>query len=140
MENILSTKNVMEFVNKQIFNINWDNKLPIFETRNSNFEKSLKDDKSIGIIIDNGSYECRAGWSNCAEPNLRFKSIVAKPKVQLKHGDHHEFLVGNDILSYEQGKLHKKSPFERNIVTHFGTQEHIFDHVFSSLSKIHKFY
>lgn len=135
MENILTTKNIIDYIDKQIFDINWDNKYPIYETKNLNFDPSSKDDTNVGIIIDNGSYECRAGWSTCEAPNLRFKSIVAKPKVQQKH-EHHEFLVGNDILSYEQGKLNKKSPFEKNLVTHFGTQEHILDHVFSTLGKI----
>jgi actin-related protein 5 len=133
MENILTTKNVMDFVDKKIFKINWDNKYPIYETKNFDLYSSSNNDSNIGLVIDNGSYECRAGWSTNDEPNLRFKSIVAKPKVQLKH-EHNEFLVGNEILSYEQGKLHKKSPFEKNIVTHFGTQEHILDHAFSTLS------
>ena len=43
------------------------------------------------------------------------------------------FVVGNKIFDYEQGKIHKKSPFEKNIIAHFGTQEHIFDHIFSHL-------
>jgi len=134
MENLLSTKNVIQFIDKQIFNINWDNKNVVYETNNLNVNSPVIETESVGIVIDNGSYECRAGWSTSDEPNLRFKSIVGKPKVQVKHGEN-EFLVGNNILSYEQGKLHKKSPFEKNIVTHFGTQEHILDHVFTTLSK-----
>ena len=67
-------------------------------------------------------------------PNLRIKSLVAKPKIPTKQNDH-SFLVGNDILSIEQGKLNKKSPFDKNLITHFGTQEHILDYIFASLSK-----
>ena len=123
----------MEKVNKQIFNINWDSKLPNYETKNINYDTNKDFDNNIGIIIDNGSYECRAGWSFSSEPNIRFRSIVGKPKVQAK-GQEHLFLVGNEMLSIDQGKLHKKSPFEKNYVTHFGTQEHLLDHIFSNLN------
>ena len=107
---------------------------PNFES--FNFKKENLDtnliNNEIGIIIDNGSYECRAGWSICQEPNLRFRSLVAKPK--LNDSTLSSFVVGNKIFEFEQGKIHKKSPFEKNIVTHFGTQEHIFDHIFSNLN------
>jgi actin-related protein 5 len=122
-----------ENINKLIFNINWDNKNPIFETSNfTGVGNNMTQDKNVGIVIDNGSYECRAGWSICEEPNLRFKNFVAKPKVQNKNQPH-VFLVGNEILSYEQGKLNRKSPFDKNIVTHFGTQEHVLDYIFTNL-------
>lgn len=42
---------------------------------------SLKDKPTI--IIDNGSYECKAGWSFEDDPFLRFKNIVAKPKTNV---------------------------------------------------------
>jgi len=121
--------------NQKIFNINWDNTKPIYEKRDMNYDINKTFDSSIGIIIDNGSYECKAGWSCFENPNLSIKTIVAKPKVQNKNSSE-TFLVGNNILLYEQGKLNKKSPFDKNIVTHFGTQEHILDHIFSSLSKL----
>ena len=119
---------------QKIFDINWDNNKPIYEQREMNYDLNKTFDNETGIIIDNGSYECRAGWSCFENPNLRFKTIVAKPKIQNKNSSQ-SFLVGNDILSLEQGKLNKKSPFDKNIVTHFGTQEHIFDHIFQVLSK-----
>lgn len=60
--------------------------------------------------------------------------MVAKPKVPTKTNSN-AFFVGNEILSIEQGKLHKKSPFDKNIITHFSTQEHILDYIFSNLSR-----
>lgn len=122
--------------NQKIFDINWDNNKTIYEHRNFNFDINKKFDKEIGIVIDNGSYECKAGWSCFQDPNLIFKTIVAKPKVQNKNADKEGILVGNDILTYEQGKLNKKSPYDKNIIMHFGTQEHILDHIFTSLSKL----
>ena len=73
------------------------------------------------------------GWSICERPNLIFRSLVAKPKVPTKTNSN-AFFVGNEILSIEQGKIHKKSPFDKNIITHFSTQEHILDYIFSNLS------
>ncbi len=120
--------------NQKIFNINWDNSKPIYEKQEINYDINKIFNSNIGIIIDNGSYECKAGWSCFENPNLTFKTIVAKPKVQNKNFSE-TFLVGNNILLLEQGKLNKKSPFDKNIITHFGTQEHILDHIFSTLSK-----
>jgi actin-related protein 5 len=134
MENIVNTKNVMDHITKQIFNINWENKKVSYETNNFNYDKSsVYNEPGVSMVIDNGSFECRAGWSICDEPNLRFRSIVARPKIQGKNSN--DFLVGNEILSFEQGKLHKKSPFEKNFVTHLGTQEHLLDHIFSTFNQ-----
>lgn len=125
-------------VNKQIYNINWENKNPAYEVRNFNFNEKEYDTTSTtnGIIIDNGSFECRAGWSCSQEPNIRFRSQVGKPKVQTKGNESASniFLVGDQMLSIDQGKLHKKSPFEKNYVTHFGTQEHLLDYIFDNFN------
>ena len=125
----INKKEYIKQIERLIFDIS-----PNFES--FNFKKENLDTNLInnetGIIIDNGSYECRAGWSICKEPNIRFRSLVAKPK--LNDSTISSFVVGNKIFEFEQGKIHKKSPFEKNIVTHFGTQEHIFDHIFSNLN------
>ena len=116
--------------------LNYDN-LPKYETFNfkqenymNSFQSPISND--VGIIIDNGSYECRAGWSICKEPNIRCRNVLAKPK--LNDGNFSPFIVGNSIFEYEQGKINKKSPFEKNVIAHFSTQEHIFDHIFSNLN------
>lgn len=139
MSNIpTNTNSILNTIEKKIFNINWDSssKTHPYETTNFNYDQNMIINNDVGIIIDNGSYECRAGWSFSDTPNLKFRSMVAKPKIQTKGSANENFIVGNDILSIEQGKLHKKSPFEKNLLTHFGTQEHILDHIFSSLSNI----
>ena len=121
---------------KIIKELNYDN-FPKYETFNfkqenymNSFQSPISND--IGIIIDNGSYECRAGWSICKEPNIRCRNVLAKPK--LNDGNFSPFIVGNSIFEYEQGKINKKSPFEKNVIAHFSTQEHIFDHIFSNLN------
>ena len=121
---------------KIIEELNYDN-FPKYETFNvkqenymNSFQSPISND--VGIIIDNGSYECRAGWSICKEPNIRCRNVLAKPK--LNDGNFSPFIVGNSIFEYEQGKINKKSPFEKNVIAHFSTQEHIFDHIFSNLN------
>ncbi|KAH7980771.1 hypothetical protein HPB49_019095 [Dermacentor silvarum] len=41
--------------------------------------------------------------------------------------------VGNDIANIEAVRWLLKTQFDRNVVTHFDIQEHIFDHIFSHL-------
>ena len=127
--NLISYTKIIKELNYDIF--------PKYETFNFTKENYLPIDQSpnqedIGIIIDNGSYECRAGWSTCNEPNICCRNILAKPK--LNDGNFSPFIVGNSIFEYEQGKINKKSPFEKNVIAHFSTQEHIFDHIFSNLN------
>ena len=124
-----SYKKIIKELNYDIF--------PKYETFNFKKENYLTNPQSpipedVGIIIDNGSYECRAGWSICNEPNICCRNVLAKPK--LNDGNFSPFIVGNSIFEYEQGKINKKSPFEKNIIAHFSTQEHIFDHIFSNLN------
>ena len=127
---IIPTNNTSSY-SKIITDLNYD-LLPRYEYFNFNEENIIQNipQENIGIIIDNGSYECRAGWSNCENPNIRCRNFLAKPKVN----DTTSFIVGNSIFQYEQGKMNKKSPFEKNIVAHFSTQEHIFDHIFANLN------
>ena len=132
----ISPTNDSSSYKKIIQELNYDNfpKYETFNFKNENYINSFQPQISndIGIIIDNGSYECRAGWSICKEPNIRCRNILAKPK--LNDGNFSPFIVGNSIFEYEQGKINKKSPFEKNVIAHFSTQEHIFDHIFSNLN------
>ena len=132
----LSPSNNLTSYTKIIKELNYDI-FPKYETFNFKKENYLTESQSqnsedVGIIIDNGSYECRAGWSICKEPNICCRNVLAKPK--LNDGNFSPFIVGNSIFEYEQGKINKKSPFEKNVIAHFSTQEHIFDHIFSNLN------
>ena len=132
---LVPTNNTNSYI-KIIKELNYDTfpKYESFNFKNDNYLKNSNEvvKEDIGIIIDNGSYECRAGWSICNEPNICCRNILAKPKIN--DGNYSPFIVGNSIFEYEQGKINKKSPFEKNIIAHFSTQEHIFDHIFSNLN------
>lgn len=57
------------------------------------------------IIIDNGSYECRAGWSFEENPFLRFRNMVAKPKTTVNKAIDAMHLVGDELNEFDPGKL-----------------------------------
>lgn len=82
---------------------------------------------STPIVIDNGSFNCRAGWAGASDPALVFRNIVARQKA---NQDTQEVLVGSEIPESELYKLSIRSPFERGVLQHFHTQEHVFDYIF----------
>ncbi|XP_017039867.1 actin-related protein 5 [Drosophila ficusphila] len=106
-------------------------------------------DKRI-LVIDNGSYECRVGWSDSKEPDLRFRNVLTKPRKDRKKEATQqgasessvtpaaveapaEIQVGNDITNIEAVRAHLKSPFERNVITNWNHQEQIFDYIFTKM-------
>ncbi|KAJ3649385.1 hypothetical protein Zmor_021132 [Zophobas morio] len=94
---------------------------------------------SVPIVIDNGSYQCRAGWATSPEPLLLFKNLIAKPRKERSKKDTVEAIqtpqlqVGNDIVNIEAVRFQLKTQFDRDVVTHFEAQEHLFDYTFSHL-------
>lgn len=126
-------------VYKEIQKLNWDNRqyLKQYEKKsvsNMNSKKSslLVDNDEPFIVIDNGSFEVRAGFSYFEEPQIIVKNLVGKNKVQIKNSNV-EF-VGEDLFRLDPSKINKKNPFEKNYIAHFGTQESVLDYVFSSLN------
>ena len=85
---------------------------------------------SAPIVIDNGSFNCRAGWAGMKDPLLIFRNIVARQKTGQES---QEVLVGSEIPESDLYKLSIRSPFEKGILQHFHTQEHILDYVFWTL-------
>ncbi|XP_030760914.1 actin-related protein 5 [Sitophilus oryzae] len=94
---------------------------------------------SVPIIIDNGSYMARVGWATSTEPLLQFKNLIAKPRRERSKKESVELTqapqlqVGNDIVNIEALRFQLKTQFDRNVVTHFEAQEHLFDYAFSHL-------
>lgn len=95
--------------------------------------------RNASIIIDNGSYQCRVGWSTREEPLLLFKNLIAKPRKERSKKDTPDvqqtpqLQVGNDILNIEAVRFQLKTQFDRNVVTHFEAQENVFDYIFTHL-------
>ncbi|KAJ8712337.1 hypothetical protein PYW07_005179 [Mythimna separata] len=92
----------------------------------------------IPLVIDNGSYQCRVGWSINDEPNLIFKNLIARPRKDRCKKDAEPpvtppIQIGNDIVNIEAVRFQLKTQFDKNVVTHFEAQEQVFDYIFSQL-------
>ncbi|XP_068454146.1 actin-related protein 5 [Clinocottus analis] len=85
------------------------------------------------IVIDNGSFQTRAGWAAPAaefdSPRLLFKSVTARCRGAARS----ETQIGNDIPNLEPLRWLLKSQFDRNVVVNFEIQELMFDYVFTHL-------
>jgi actin-related protein 5 len=93
------------------------------------------------LIIDNGSFQCRAGFSNKKTPQIICKQIICKPRKDRNKKETKEealqnqpaTLIGNDIVNIEAVRFQLRTQFDRNIVTHFYLQEKILDYIFTHL-------
>ncbi|XP_041941850.1 actin-related protein 5 [Alosa sapidissima] len=85
----------------------------------------------VPIIIDNGSFQTRAGWAcdELSSPRLQFKSVAARSRGAARS----ETQIGNDIPNLEPLRWLLKSQFDRNAVVNFEIQELMFDYVFMHL-------
>ncbi|CAH8461394.1 unnamed protein product [Schistosoma rodhaini] len=83
---------------------------------------------TIPIIIDNGNYECRAGYSHLEEPHITFPNVVYRPRMSKG------VLVGNDIQDLDSVRHSLKSPFVDNLVVNLDVQEQVISHVFGKLN------
>ncbi|XP_053380397.1 actin-related protein 5-like [Mercenaria mercenaria] len=88
-------------------------------------------DQHVPLVIDNGSYHCRAGWATHPKPDLIFKNVTAKFRSRREKDA--EVQIGNDISNFEMVRLIMRSQFDRNIITQYDVQEQIFDYMFSNL-------
>ncbi|XP_005091585.1 actin-related protein 5 [Aplysia californica] len=95
------------------------------------YPQNLREER-VPLVIDNGTYQCRAGWATQESPSLVFKNIMAKQKGK-KTQNEIETQIGNDITNVEVVKWILRSQFDRNIVTLFDIQEQVFDHIFSHM-------
>ncbi|XP_075166642.1 actin-related protein 5 [Haematobia irritans] len=87
------------------------------------------------LIIDNGSYKCRVGYSDSDGPLFEFRNLIAKPRKDKKCPTIPEnaFQIGDEI-DVDAMRLLLKTQFERNVVTHPVYQENIFDYILGRLT------
>lgn len=93
------------------------------------YEYSLKDQKTP-LVIDNGSFQSRVGFSTSKKPQLIFRNLVAKPRKDRNKKETKEelqnvqpvTLIGNDIVNIEAMRFQLRTQFDRNVVTHFYLQ------------------
>ncbi|CAH1787781.1 unnamed protein product, partial [Owenia fusiformis] len=92
------------------------------------YPKTLLESR-VPLVIDNGAYQCRAGWASDEDPRLFFKNVLVKQRGKKES----ETQVGNDITNIEVVRWQLKSQFDRNVITQYDVQEQIFDYLFSHM-------
>ncbi|XP_056320618.1 actin-related protein 5 [Danio aesculapii] len=87
----------------------------------------------VPVVVDNGSFQCRAGWSSGA-PELDYPRLVFRPAAARSRGAARGGAqVGNDIPNPEPLRWTLKSAFDRDTVVNFDIQELVFDYIFMHL-------
>jgi actin-related protein len=88
-------------------------------------------DDGIGIVIDNGSDMCKAGFAEDDAPRAVFPAIVGRPKYNpcMVGSEFKDAYVG-DEAQIKNEILSLKSPVEHGIVTNWDDMEKIWHHTF----------
>lgn len=87
--------------------------------------------KDVPIVIDNGSYELRAGWALDSEPRLRCRNAVARMRIRNKGNDGP--FVGDQIEEWEGPRMTVRTPFQQNVVANLENMECCLDYAFVNL-------
>eukprot|EP00762_Andalucia_godoyi_P003064 ANDGO_01077.mRNA.1 Actin-related protein 5 len=84
------------------------------------------------IVIDHGSFQVRVGWAHEQDPRYVFRNLVLRHKPV--KNEEFRISVGNTIPESEMFKSVVRCPFERDVVYHFDSVEHVLDHSLSLLN------
>ena len=81
------------------------------------------------IVIDTGSFMCKAGFAGELAPRALFPTIVGRLRRQTKAGIL-ETYVGGESLTKPNIALALKNPLERGVVTDWDSMEKLWRHTF----------
>ncbi|KAL7274732.1 Actin-related protein 5 [Rhizina undulata] len=98
---------------------------------NSDFEPTYKYNGEIAIVIDNGSWQTRAGFSHDPTPRFKCPPLVARYRDR-KVGRTYT-ICGSDVFADATSRAQAKSPFDSNVVSNFDTMETLLDYCFIKL-------
>lgn len=87
-----------------------------------------------GVVIDNGSDTCKAGFVGLHAPNSVFPSVVGRPKRGLKIECKETYVGGEVQAKREILAIHY--PIEHGIIINWDSMELIWHHVYSNELKV----
>ncbi|KAK6357905.1 Nuclear actin-protein involved in chromatin remodeling [Orbilia blumenaviensis] len=88
-------------------------------------------DENVAVVIDNGSWNTRVGWSTESAPRIAFPPICAKYRDRKLARTF--TLVGNDAYADSNSRTASKNAFDVNVVSNFDVMENILDYSFLKL-------
>ncbi|CAB44762.1 Actin-like protein arp5 [Schizosaccharomyces pombe] len=101
---------------------------PVFSGPTPSFQNVSND---IPLVIDNGSWQLRAGWGGEKDPKLVFDNLVSRYRDRKLSRT--STLVGNDTLIEVGSRSIARSPFERNVISNWDLMEQVLDYTFLKL-------
>ena len=92
-------------------------------------------DKLSTVLIDYGSETIMAGLENNSHPDLIFRPQISKNRDLSKSDLPIKAYINTSYDQLDFLKANYKSPFERNLILHFGLIEQCNDYIFAELQK-----
>ncbi|CDZ96567.1 Actin-related protein-Arp5p [Phaffia rhodozyma] len=86
---------------------------------------------TVPIVIDNGSYQLRAGWANEQTPRIVQDQVVSRYRDR-KSGKT-VLLYGQDVEVDAASRSGARSVFEGDVLCNFDLMEHVLDYTFLNL-------
>ncbi|EWC44728.1 hypothetical protein DRE_06506 [Drechslerella stenobrocha 248] len=101
------------------------------ETPQSDDYRRFAGRKEVAIVIDNGSWNTRVGWSTESSPRISFPPVLSKYRDRKVNRVF--TLVGNDAYADSNSRTAAKNAFDNDVVSNFDVMESIFDYSFLKL-------
>ena len=100
-------------------------------------EDEIENDGNTSIVIDNGSFNIKAGFGGDEGPKIVIRNVIGENKYDYGkiEGDEKKIFIGEEALR-KIDKLNIKFPMKRNIIKDWDIMEKIWKHIFKNELKV----